>query len=267
MTNTLMRHSRVSDEWLKRTMAENRIQPILGEGGTPTGNYLTGPVRLSWTEHLFTPRPPKANGKPTYDCSILFPPGTDFTLLVQAANTMLEANFADKKYIDPADNMVKWSGLEPIFHAQAAKLNYDGYTAGGVYLNISTQFKPQIVKPSPVGKGVMNPITDEKEIYPGVWAICAINPYVYGKNPPQPKKGVKFGIQGICKIQDDQALGGAGMDPRQAFGGISGITADTNVSGMFGAQMGGQPIAGMGVPQHAMMPAGGAAPADEDLGV
>ena len=255
--NTRMRNSRVSDDWLTRVCAENPIHAITDDKGQPNGNYFTGPVRLAWTQHLFTPRPPKANGKPTYDCSILFPPGIDLTILQRAAMTMIETNFS--KFKDAQTG--KYVGLEPIFHDQGAKANFEGYTPGAVYLNISTQFKPNIVEPSRTGsKGVFNPVTDEARVYPGVWAICAVNPYSYGISPPQPKKGVKFGIQGICIIQDDQSFGGAGVDPRTAFAGMS-ITADTNIAGMFGGGATGQPIAGMTAqPQHAMPASGGMSP-------
>jgi hypothetical protein len=264
--NTKMRNSRVSDEWLTRICAENPIHAILGDNGQPNGNYFTGPVRLAWTQHLFTPRPATQEGaKGKYDCSILFPPGVDLSLLQRAALTMIETNF--QRFKDGATG--KYVGLEPIFHDQGMKANFEGYTPGGVYLNVSTNFKPQIVEPSRTGgKGIFNPVTDEARVYPGVWAVCAINPYSYGVSPPRPKKGVKFGIQGICIIQDDQSFGGAGVDPRTAFAGIS-VTADTNVAGMFGGGAPGQPIAGMAAPQHAMPVQGGVMSADQmrDLGL
>src|SRR5690606_14872529 len=59
-------------------------------------------------------------------------------------------------------------------------------------------------------------------VYPGVWAICAINRYTF--NDPR-KKGVAFGLQSVMIIGDDTALGGGAPDPSKTMAAARGIAA------------------------------------------
>lgn len=108
--------------------------------------------------------------------------------------------------------------MQSPFHDQAEKARLGGFTPGCIYINVNSKFKPPIVDIN------HNPIVDRNRVYAGVWGICSINPYDYGLNPPQPKKGVGFGLQSVMIIGDDKKVGGGGPDSKVSFSGVRGIT-------------------------------------------
>jgi hypothetical protein len=113
-------------------------------------------------------------------------------------------------------HMNGYAGLENPFHDCATKAHkFQGYTPGLTFINHTSKFKPGIVD------AMKNPVVDPSKVYPGVWAILVVNAYGYGKSPPQPKKGVSFGLQAVMIIGDDQNLAGGGIDPREAFKGVN----------------------------------------------
>lgn len=220
------RSSRMTLDWIQRACQQNPPKKIMDPStGQFTGSYSTGPVRLSWTDQLFKPRKNDA-GVEQYGVTCLFPPSVDLSLLFQATNEAGMSGWPDNM----TANGFQWAGLQSPWHDQAEKANkYKGYTPGAYYFNTSTQFKPRIVDPS------MNDIVDENRVYPGVWAILAVNCYPYG-NRPTPgrptKKGVSFGLQSTVIIADDEKLGGAGLDPKKAFAGID-LQGSTNIAAAF----------------------------------
>lgn len=203
----LMNTSRMPLDWVQKVCTQNPIIRLTDDAGQPTQNYSTGPVRLSWTDQLFDPKKDEQN-RDKYGVTALFPPGVDLSPLVTAAN--------EAGYVGFPENMTgagfAWHGLTSPWHQQEEKmLKYKGYTPGGYYINVGTYYPPRIVDPK------MNDIVDRKRVYAGVWAILAVNAYPY-KNK---KRGVSFGLQSTVIIQDDEVLGGGGLDPRRAFKGIN----------------------------------------------
>lgn len=226
MTVSVPKDSRVTQEWLTTVCQNNPIKRLVDpETGQPTNNFSTGPVRLTWTNQLFEPRKNDA-GNLNYGCTPLFPPGVDLTVLIQASQEAGAVGYPQNM----TSQGFQWAGLQSPWHDQLEKAaKYKGYTPGAWYFNVSTQFAPRIVDPR------MNDIVDQKRVYPGVWAILAVNAYPYG-NRPMPgrptKKGVSFGLQSTVIIGDDEILGGGGLDPKKAFAGIN-ITSGTNIGASF----------------------------------
>lgn len=221
------RNSRVTADWIRNACTFNPVKKLLDPAtGQFAGNYSTGPVRLSWTQHLFKAQKGD-DGNEKFSVTALFPPGVDLTPLIVAAN--------EAGYQGYPDNMTaggfQWAGLQSPWHDQLEKANkYKGYTPGAWYFNAGTYFAPRIVDPN------MNDIVDEKRVYPGVWAILAVNAYPYGHRPKPgrpTKKGVSFGLQSTVIICDDEVLGGGGLDPKKAFAGIN-IEHTTSIAASFG---------------------------------
>lgn len=212
MTTTIMRDSIVGDQWIQNAMRSAPLQKVINpETGQPTGDILTGPVRLAFV-HLLEPEPMKQGDakEPKYKCSLLFPPNVDFTPLYEAYYEICALMFPE--YYDAQTQ--RYHGLNSPFNDQSDKLKYTGYTPGCAYMNVSSKFKPAIVDTA------HNPIVDPNRLYAGVWAIASLNAYGYGKNPPQPKKGVAFGIQNVMLIGDDTKMAGGGPDAKQTFAGV-----------------------------------------------
>ncbi len=208
MTTTVMRDSIVGDRWIYDACQAVPVGPELGEDGRPTGTFFSGPVRLAFP-HLFKPNPKpmnKAQGN-LFETKILFPPYADLTPLVQAVQEWQAREFSE--YFNSQTGA--YVGLYNPFIDQATQMKFDGFTPDCIQFNLKSQYPPGIVD------SAHNPVVEETRIYPGVWAIVAMNLYVFGKTPPQPQKGVKFGVQGVMLIGDDTNLGSAGPDAQKLF--------------------------------------------------
>lgn len=222
------RDSRVTLDWIQRACTHNPVKKLVDpQTGKFEGNYSTGPVRLTWTQHLFKPQTGDS-GNDKYSVTPLWPPGVDLTPLIVAANEAGYAGYPDHM----TSQGFQWAGLQSPWHDQLEKAGkYKGYTPGAWYVNAGTYFPPRIVDPH------MNDIVEEKRVYPGVWAILAINAYPYGHKPMAgrpTKKGVSFGLQSTVIIGDDDILGGGGLDPKKAFQGLN-IANTTNIAASFAA--------------------------------
>lgn len=239
-TLQLGRDSRMKLDWLQTAYDTNPPGKIMDpKTGQFTGNYTTGPVRLAWTKSLITANK-NDNGEEVFGVTPMFPLGADLSVLVQAVNEIAALHFPEN--LGPQG--FHWGGLLSPWHDQIEKANqYKGYTPGAWYFNCTTRYKPRIVDPN------MNDIVDERRVYPGVWAILAVNPYKYptgsGRGRGPTKRGVSFGLQSTVLIAEDEVLGGGGTDPRQAFAGLN-IQAGVNISASFGVQPPVAPNAGTG---------------------
>lgn len=240
---TVMKDSEVGDAWIQQTAAAVPVQRVIDpQTGQPTGDILTGPVRLMFP-NLFERDPKSKNdGNPEgkYNAQILFTPYVDFTILYEEYNKVCMASFPE--------HLVggQWAGLHSPFRDQAQKLKFQGYTPGCIFMSVSTQYKPPVVDAN------RNPVVDPGKVYPGVWAICAVNAYAI--HDPR-KKGCSFGLQSVMLIGDDTNCGGGGVDPRQTFGGVTGISRPTvSPSAVAGMPTGARPPGAPGMPPP---PAGG----------
>ena len=220
MSSNIMKDSNIDDGWLRDMMAKNP------PGLSSKGDVLTGPVRLSFP-NLFQVGKPQRNADGTegaegkYGAALLFPPGTDMAVFNKAWGDAAKAAFP--KNWGPDGKPV---GLHHPFHRQDEKAfgakPLVGYTPGALFVSVSSRYKPPVVDMNRM------PVTDEHRVYPGVWAIVALNVYSY-KNL---KTGVGFGIQTVMLIADDQKLGGVGANPESAFENVT-ITANANVAAKF----------------------------------
>lgn len=202
-----MRDSIVGDAWIQQTAAAVPIQRIFKDG-VPTGDILTGPVRLTF-ENLFTlPQATATMQNPKYGASLLFTPFADFGIMYEEYYKVAAAMFSTH-YDAPTQQYV---GLHSPFRQQTEKLKFQGFTPNLVFTAATSKFKPPVVD----SRG--NPIVDQSKVYPGVWAICSVN--AYGYNDPR-KKGIAFGLQSVMIIGDDTRLGGGPADPKQQFAGVN----------------------------------------------
>ena len=287
MTTTMVKDSIVGDDWIRQTMQNVPIQKIIDPAtGNWNGDFLTGPVRLAFDSLFELPAAKPNQQNPKFGAMILFPPGVDFALLYEEYYKHCGQTFPEC-YVPPQPGYAGgYPGLHSPFRDQAEKIKFGGFTPGCTFMTVTSKYKPPVVDTR------YNPIVDRSKVYPGVWAICAINAYPYGKNPPQPKKGVAFGLQSVMIIGDDTKFGGGGPDATKQFAGVQGRIAAPIVRPGVAANMPvgapGAPAPAAGIPgytvaggmpaqpgqvapaipqQHFTPPVGvpGAAPDDEDL--
>lgn len=242
MTTTLVRDSIVGDAWITATAQNVPVQRVIdATTGQPTGDILTGPVRLAFDTLFDLPQPKPGLENPKYGAALLFTPLTDWTIFYEEYYKVCQREFAE--HYDAASG--QYYGLHSPFRDQAEKAKFGGFTPGCVFMTCTSKYKPPVVDV----RG--NPIVDKSKVYPGVWAVCALAPYAF-KDPR--KKGVGFGLQSVMLIGDDTKFGGGAPDPNKTFGAVKGAIAPPAISGasVAGAMpMGGQPPA---MPPHGGMP-------------
>jgi hypothetical protein len=145
----------------------------------------------------------------------LFTPFVDWTIFEHERARILAETFGAYKGADG-----QYYGLHSPYHDQAEKaIKYGGFTPGLTYINFTSKFKPPVVDING------QPVVDPARIYPGAWIMLSVNAYAYGVNPPQPKKGVGFGIQSVMILGDDTPLAGGAADPKTQFANVKGMQA------------------------------------------
>lgn len=250
MTTTIMKDSKVGDQWIMQACQQNPIGFVTNpQTGQPTENISSGPVRLAFVNlEKAQQNAQNPSAPPKFGVMGIYPPPNvqSYQLLYNEYYRILGREWP-QNYVNG-----QFHGLESPFHDQASKMKYSGFTPGSIYINHTTQFRIPVVDTN------HNPITDfATRVYAGVWAILVVNPYHYGKAPPQPKKGVSFGLQAVMIIGDDQRLDGAAIDPRMAFAGARVSPPAVNpasLGGLVPAPVGmpGAPVAPQipGMPPH-----------------
>jgi hypothetical protein len=152
-----------------------------------------GPCRLSYA-HVFNKYVPDgADEKGKYMTNVLIPKSEKAT--VKALQQAIES--AKKTAITG-----RWGGKEP------KKLDLplrDGDEKGEeayedmFYVNAKCSTRPGIVDKD------MNPITDEEEIYSGVWCYVSVTFYSYDVSG---NRGIACGLNNLKKFKDDEKFGG-----------------------------------------------------------
>ena len=153
-----------------------------------------GPCRLSYT-HLFSKYSPDgdpANGK--YMTNVLIPKSEKET--IKAIKQAIEAG-------KQAAIVSKWGGKEPKkmdlpLHDGDDKEDDDIYI-DHFYVNAKCYTRPGIVDKD------KQPITDEDDMYSGVWAIISVTFYGYDVSG---NRGVACGLNNVMKYKDGDRLGG-----------------------------------------------------------
>lgn len=153
----------------------------------PTGNFRSGPVRLSFP-NLFVAQPDD-KGVMKFSTSLLFPKGADISPLRRVHAEMTAENFPGRNDCHEA------------FRDQGCK-SFAGYEAGAYFTSCNSKKRPGLVGPD--GKALY----EHEEIYPGVWALVTIRPFVFGKEKGSKKWGISFGLQNVQKIADDEPFSG-----------------------------------------------------------
>ncbi len=166
-----------------------------------------GPCRLSYC-HLFSKYVPEgaANEAGKYAATILIPKTETET--VAALNAAIEA--AKRNAVSAT-----WKGKEPknldICLRDGDEKEGDTPEFDGCwYINAKSKTRPNIVDRN------LTPITDEEEIYSGVWAIVSIGFYGYDQNGA---RGIAAGLNNVMKFKDDTPFGGR-VSAETDFAGI-----------------------------------------------
>lgn len=205
---------------LQAMLAKYPCAEIVGENGGVA--YITCPARLAFAA-LDKPKPPMSGsaGEPKFQTALVFPVNADLSVLKSAAGKAASEKFGARLESLRAR-------LKSPFRDQGEKAeDYEGYEAGGLYINVSSQFKP------PVLDGSLQVITDYSKVYSGMWVRAKLTCYAFDKAG---SVGVAFGLVSLQKLADDERFASQ-IDTTTGFGPATGGAASAGTNGKAAADL------------------------------
>lgn len=166
---------------------------------------------------LIKPKPDKKNPDkaPKYTVLALFPPQTDLAPLLAAFRSAAEAEWKDK-----AATIVKLPNFKSPFKKADTIVDENGemrmaFAAGWTAIEFWTYGKqgaPGIAGPreDPADPGKPEILTDEADVYSGMWARAKVRFYPYDMRKEGKSFGVSVELINLQKLRDDEKLGGGG---------------------------------------------------------
>ena len=181
-----------------------------------TGTVNTCEFRLAGPLHLKT-----ANDRGKFSLRALFPLDADLTVLKDKASAVAVAKWGDK-----AGSM----GLKTPFRKQDEK-DYDGYTPGAVFMNMSSGSKPGAVDQA--GADIMD---YDKDLYAGCWVRANVTVKEFDVDG---NRGVTVYVNHVQKLWDDEAFKGEGASASDCFEPVAGASDNGTASKPEGSDAGG----------------------------
>lgn len=166
------------------------------------GNVLTPEGRFSYASlfHARLPRDAQPGAKAKYQCTILFKPNEDLSILVDEYKRVLSEKFGT----DPA----KWPKKLKNPFLKQDDFDGDEYVKGAFMLRCNSIRKPGVVDAR------AQQIEDEGLVYSGCYGRLTVRAYYYDTAG---NKGVAFGLQNAQKTRDGDPLGGTAANPTDEF--------------------------------------------------
>ncbi|MDP2619877.1 MAG: DUF2815 family protein [Hyphomicrobiales bacterium] len=194
------------------------------------GNVRTCEVRLSFP-NLFKAVSRDEDKVPKRSAAILFPRGADIAVLKQAVADCAKETWGDKIP----------KGLRLPFRDQGEK-DFEGYEEGCVFFNASSTQR------IPVVDRKLEPIVDEEDVYPGIWAIVTLRAFPYGsKKGSTFSPGIGFGLQAVQIVKDGERLGGGRADPNEEFETLPDLEEGESADAVFNGTGVEDPLAALGL--------------------
>lgn len=175
-----------------------------------------GPCRLSYVhlleKHSFDGD--NENGK--YSVSILIPKKEKKTITaIEEAIENAKKEFATNKWGGKAPKKLSL----PLNDGDDEEKDDEAY-AGHYYINAKSNTKPGVVDKD------FQPITDEEDVYSGMWGMVSVSFYGYDKGV---NKGIAAAINNVMKTKDDSRLGGDKESAESDFEGFDDDDDDDDI--------------------------------------
>lgn len=168
---------------------------------------IFGPVRLSYV-HLLEKWAADSNpDNAKYQTGILIPKTEKET--IAAINTAIES--AKKKAISD-----KWDGKEPKKMDSPLRDGDDKDGNAEEYENMYYITAKSTTRPQVIGRN-NEPLTDEDDVYSGMWALVSVTFYGYSVSG---NKGIAAAINNVKKVKDGERFGGSNVSAESEFGDI-----------------------------------------------
>lgn len=170
-------------------------------------------ARLAFADGLFELQTTRG-GKKQWQCSLLFPKGTDLSALKQLAADAAIAEWGDKAVQMIKDGLIKSPFLDgdgPQGKSKKTGEPHAGFP-GNIFLRCISGGD---YRPSVVDQRVL-PISRKADLPSGCYGYAVVNAFTWENT--ELGKGITFGISFFQKAHDGESLGGSGAgDPSQFF--------------------------------------------------
>lgn len=155
--------------------------------------------------HVFKPQAvKKGSDKMNYSIEMLYPKATTKLKVLQAPLIFAATQmWGDKEDWPDGLRFAIKDGDKPRFNKKAKKKEIKKEHKGMWVVKASSS--AEFTKPYVVGKNPEDVITEPAEFYPGCWARAALKSHAYDVGD---QIGVKFILDGVQFIRDDEPLGG-----------------------------------------------------------
>lgn len=157
---------------------------------------IVTPIFRASYPNLFKPKLNELNGKEEYSVMALFPKGADLSPLKKLAQEALEEKWGKDKSKYPTNLRSPFRDQKELM--KDGKMR-PGTEDGAIFINLKAKQKPQVVDQN------VQPILDQAEFYPGVFAKASVTAYAYDNKG---NRGVAFGLGNIQKVKDGEPLSG-----------------------------------------------------------
>jgi hypothetical protein len=216
-------------EDLARLMTAHPFRVLNDQGGNPSGQIVTCPVRVGflaidklYASKKYPSRTPEASA------TLIVPPSADLSALQNEARRIAGQHFGAAlntpvSVNDPVSGqMVQTTAAKLMrwpWKSQSQNKGKPGYSAdgSGIFLRAGSQFLPRVIDAK---KNVIP--SDDPALYPGMWCLALLRLYAYPKVLPprfgaETIFGVNVGLVQLQKIGDDARLS-SGSNGDDAFG-------------------------------------------------
>jgi hypothetical protein len=157
------------------------------------------------------PRPGEAPKKDRYTVLMLFPKGTDLSVLKKGFQDAAKAMWGDK-----AATITKMDSFKSPFKDALKVVNTEGepyfpWADGWTAIETWSYTKPGVAGPKiDPATNKVEILTVEEDFYSGAWARAKVRPYAYDGRKDQLGFGINFDFINLQKLADDEKLGGGG---------------------------------------------------------
>ena len=191
---------------------------------TETKPLMTPEVMLGHFPKIFEKGLPNDKGETFYEADLLFSPEAqntaEYARLVQAA-----ADAADKEWKGNPPSKLR-NPFRPAGEKRREKDNSQYYPdeqfAGWKLTRVKTKQQPGVVSTIAGPDGKPLKITDETEIYGGVFVRCTVNPFAYSVKG---NSGVSFWLNNVQKLRNGEQLGSGGSRAEDDFEPVGDVSA------------------------------------------
>lgn len=152
--------------------------------------------------------------KPKYGVTMLFDEDETLSEVKALATKLMTEKFGDKsKWPKGFNKPWRDQGEKDKNNPDATGKTYDGFVAGRLFMNASTEQQPEVTDEA------LQPVVSAKTVYSGCYMRAYITLFWYEKKG---NKGIGVSLGPVQKVDDGEPLGGAAPAAASVFSPVKG---------------------------------------------